>query len=96
VVTLNVAMLIRGRVLFAERAMTTRALAVVGTEPVLPAGVDPGRTLILVHPPESLRAIIARHDSPLDDVLVPWAVEPVTAAALEDARRRAARPSPWP
>ena len=92
--TLNVAMLVGGRVLFAERAMTTRALVMVGTEPVLPPGVDPGRSLILVPSPESLRAIIARYGSPLDDVLVPWAVEPVTAAALEDARRRAASPSP--
>jgi hypothetical protein len=91
---LNLTLLVQGRELFRERAITTRALVSVALGPVLPPGVDPSRSLILVPSPESLRRVVATYGSPLDDVLAPWSVEPVSEAALEAARRRAVDPGP--
>jgi hypothetical protein len=91
---MNLALLMRGRELFREWAMATRAIVTVALEPTLPPGVDPSRSLILVPSPVSLHRIVATYGSPLDDVLAPWSVEPVSEAALEAARRRVVGPGP--
>ena len=44
----NVTLLLAGRALYAERADLTRALVTLGTTDPLPAGVDPGLSLVLV------------------------------------------------
>ncbi len=86
----NVRLLIAGRDLFAARAMTTRSLVFVALDPVYANRVARDRSLVLVPAPATLRALIDRCGSPLSDVLVPGAVPPITAEAIQDALRRAA------
>jgi len=86
----NVRLLVEGRALFAERAMTTRALVTVALDPAYASQVVDDRSLVLVPSPESLRAIVDRYGSPLADSLVPWAVPPLTPDDISRALRRAA------
>jgi len=86
----NVRLLVEGRALFAERAMTTRALVTVALDPAYASQVADDRSLVLVPSPQSLRAIVDRYGSPLADALAPWAVPPVTPDDISDALRRAA------
>lgn len=86
----NVRLLVEGRALFAERAMTTRALITVALDPAFASQVADDRSLVLIPSPRSLRAIVDRRGSPLADALVPWAVPPVTPDAISDALQRAA------
>ena len=73
----NARLLLDGRDLFLLRAARTRALITVAMERPLPATTDPNRSLILVPSPAELELLLARYGSPLTDVLVPVAVEPV-------------------
>ena len=91
----NVSLMLAGRALYAERADLTRALIVVGTTDPLPPGVDPNLNLVLVPSPVQLRSVLATYGSPLADRLAPGAVPPVSAAALEEATRRAKDPPAW-
>lgn len=91
----NVTLLLAGRALYAERADLTRALVTLGTTDPLPAGVDPGLSLVLVPSPVQLRDVIERYGSPMHDSLAPGAVPPVSEAALAEALRRAQDPPDW-
>lgn len=84
----NVRLLVDGRALFLTRAAMTRALVTVALERPLPDSTDPQRTLVLVPSPASLERIVAAHGSPLGDLLVPGAVEPIPPDILAEARRR--------
>lgn len=85
----NVRLLIEGRQLFAERAMTTRALMTVAIDPVLSSDLDADLSLVLVPSPRSVRSLVASYGSPVTDVLAPGSVPPVTEDALRDAVERA-------
>ncbi len=93
---LNGRLLLAGRELFLQRADMTRALVTVGLEPVLPPGVDPARSLVLVPSPESLRGIVARYGDPRTDRLVPGSVRPIPPEVLAEARRRLIEGAPIP
>jgi hypothetical protein len=86
----NLHLLLAGRDLFAARAMTTRALVMVALDPAFGDRVAHDRSLVLVPAPATLHAIVNRYGSPLTDVLVPGSVPTITAAAIQDALRRAA------
>ena len=94
----NVSLLLAGRALFAERADLTRAFVTLGTTDPLPPGVDPDLNLVLVPSPVQLREVLATYGSPMADRLAAGAVPPVSAAALDEATRRARiRPTgSWP
>ena len=83
----NARLLLDGRDLFLTRAARTRALITVSMERPLPATTDPNRSLVLVPSPAVLETLLARYGSPLSDVLVPWAVEPIPPDILATARR---------
>jgi hypothetical protein len=83
----NARLLLDGRDLFLLRAARTRALITVAMERPLPATTDPNRSLVLVPSPAVLETLLARYGSPLSDVLVPWAVEPIPADLLATARK---------
>lgn len=85
----NVRLLFEGRDLFAEHAMSTRALVTIAIEPRYSDRVADDRSLVLVPAPRSLREIVQVRGSPLSDLMVPWAVPPVTSQMLEDALERA-------
>ena len=89
----NVRLLLAGRDLYAERADLTRALVTLGTTDPLPAGVDPGLSLVLVPSPVELRDVIERYGSPMHDSLAPGAVPAVSEAARAEALRRALDPA---
>jgi hypothetical protein len=91
----NVTLLAAGRALYGERADLTRALVTLGTHDPLPTGVDPALSLVLVPSPIELRRVISTYGSPMTDALAPGAVPPVSAAALEEATRRAQDPPDW-
>jgi hypothetical protein len=91
----NVTLLLGGRALYADRADLTRAFVTLGTTDPLPAGVDPGLSLVLVPSPTQLRQVIARYGSPMRDSLAPGAVPPVSEAAQAEALRRALDPPDW-
>ena len=91
----NVGLLLAGRALYAERADLTRAFVTLGTTDPLPPGVDPNLSLVLVPSPVELRQVIATYGSPMADALAPGFVPPVSAAALEEATRRAQNPPDW-
>ena len=67
----NVALLLAGRDLYADRAELTRAIVTLGTTDPLPPGVDPNLSLVLVPSPVQLRGLIATYGSPLADSLAP-------------------------
>ena len=83
----NITLLTAGRDLFAQRAALTRALVTVALEP-LPPTVDPDRSLVLVPSPRSIRTIMAKYGSPLEDTLVPDQVPPIPERVMEEARAR--------
>jgi hypothetical protein len=83
----NARLLLDGRDLFLLRAARTRALITVAMERPLPATTDPNRSLVLVPSPAVLETLLARYGSPLSDVLVPWAVEPIPPDILATARK---------
>ena len=91
----NVALLLAGRELYADRAELTRAIATVGITDPLPPGVDPNLSLVLVPSPVQLRGLIATYGSPLGDSLAPGSIPPVSAASLVEATRRAQNPPDW-
>ncbi|OGO52996.1 MAG: hypothetical protein A2Z32_02475 [Chloroflexi bacterium RBG_16_69_14] len=91
----NVALLVGGRALYAERADLTRAFVTLGTTDPLPPGVDPRLNLVLVPSPVELRRVIATYGSPMADALAPGSVPHVSNAALEEATRRAQDPPDW-
>jgi hypothetical protein len=91
----NVALLLAGRALYAERADLTRALVTVGTTDPLPPGVDRNLNLVLVPSPVQLRSVIDTYGSPMTDALAPGFVPPVSDAALAEATRRAQNPPAW-
>jgi hypothetical protein len=91
----NVALLVGGRQLFAERADLTRAYVVIGTTDPLPPGVAPDLSMVLVPSPMELRRIIALYGSPLTDSLAPRSVPPVSESAIADATHRAQNPPDW-
>ena len=91
----NIALLLAGRALYAERADLTRAFMTVGTTDPLPPGVDPNLSLVLVPSPVQLRQVIATYGSPMTDTLAPGFVPAVSAAALEEATYRAQNPPEW-
>jgi len=91
----NVALLVGGRQLFAERADLTRAYVVIGTTDPLPPGVAADLSMVLVPSPMELRRIIALYGSPLTDSLAPRSVPPVSEGAIADATHRAQNPPDW-
>jgi hypothetical protein len=91
----NLQLLVAGRSLYADRAELTRALVMLGTTDPLPAGVEPGRSLVLVPSPDRLREILANCGSPLADVIAPGSVAPVSDAARDEALDRAQHPPAW-
>ena len=93
---LNGRLLLAGRELFLQRADMTRALVTVALEPQLPPGVDPGRSLVLVPSPESLRRIAEQYGDPRTDRLVPGSVRPIPPEVLAEARRRLIEGAPIP
>lgn len=92
----NVGLLVLGRDLFLDRADMTRALVTVALAPNRPADVDMDRSLVLVPSPRSLEAIVAAYGDPRRDSLVTWAVRPIPAAILTEARRRLIEGAPIP
>lgn len=84
----NLRLLVAGRAAFEEHAMTTRALVLVALDPAYSGAVEDDRSLVLVPAPRSLRALVARYGSPLDDAIAPWAVPPVTADDISSALER--------
>lgn len=84
----NLQLLSAGRSLFIERAAITRALIAESVRPDPPPGADLTRDLILVPAPIVVRELVAELGSPLGDVVLPWAVEPIPEADLAEARRR--------
>ena len=91
----NVALLVAGRTLYAERADRTRALVTLGTTDPLPMGVVPALSLVLIPSPLELRRVVAEYGSPMTDHLAQNFVPSVSKAALEDATRRAQNPPDW-
>ena len=91
----NVALLVAGRELYAERADLTRAFVTLGTTDPLPPGVDPKLSLVLVPSPVELRRVIATYGSPMTDCAGARVVPPVSSVALEDATHRAQNPPDW-
>lgn len=92
----NIGLLVLGRDLFLDRADMTRALVTVALAPDRPAGADLDRSLVLVPSPHSLEAIAAAYGDPRTDRLVPWAVRPIPAPILTEARRRLVEGAPIP
>jgi hypothetical protein len=91
----NVRLLVAGRSLFGERADLTRAMVEIGLQPVLPDGVDPKLSLVLVPSPVRLAAIVERYGSPLADSLAGDAVPPISDTARAEALLRATHPPDW-
>ncbi len=91
----NVALLVAGRQLYAERADLTRALVVLATTDPLPSGVAPDLSLLLVPSPDEVRRVLATYGSPLADSLAPASVPPVSESAKADAIVRAQHPPDW-
>jgi hypothetical protein len=94
--TWNVHLLVAGRAVFLDRAALTRALVAESLRPDPPSGANLTRNLILVPSPIVLRQLVAEHGSPLDDAILPWAVEPIPESLLAEARRRLVEGPPIP
>lgn len=94
--TFNVVLLIGGRELFLQRADMTRALVTVALDPDPPDGAQLDRSLVLVPSAISLQRLAAAYGDPRADALVPWAVRPVPADTLAEARRRLIEGAPIP
>lgn len=92
----NIGMLVYGRELFLDRADMTRALATAALAPDRPPGVELDRSLVLVPSPRSLERIAAAYGDPRTDALVPWAVRPIPAEDVVEARRRLIEGAPIP
>jgi hypothetical protein len=92
----NVGMLVLGREVFLQRADMTRALVTVALQEPPPAGAQMDRSLVLVPSASALREISDRYGDPRTDDLVPWAVRPVPADVLSEARRRLIEGAPLP
>jgi hypothetical protein len=92
----NLQLLIAGREVFLERAALTRALIAESLRPDPPSGADLARDLILVPSPLVLRQLVAEHGTPLEDAILPWAVEPIPESLLAEARRRLVEGPPIP
>lgn len=92
----NGSLLILGRELFLDRAEMTRALVTVALDPDPPAGAQLDRSLVLVPSATSLRSIAAAYGDPSGDVLVPFAVEPISPDILAEATRRLIEGAPIP
>ena len=84
----NLGLLVSGRTVFLDRAAITRALIAESVRPDPVPGSDLTRDLIVVPAPVVLRELVAEHGSPLGDVILPWAVEPIPQSLLVEARRR--------
>ena len=92
----NVVLLVGGRELFLQRADMTRALVTVALDPDPPEGAQLDRSLVLVPSATSLQRIAAAYGDPRTDALTPWAVRPIPADVLAEARRRLIEGAPIP
>jgi hypothetical protein len=77
----NIRLLAAGRGVFLDRADLTRSLIIGAMDPARPPHVDPRGVIA---------AEIQRYGSPLNDVLVPWAVRPIPPAVAAATKRRLA------
>ena len=88
VLTSNVALLVAGRGLLLDRASITRALISESIRPDPVPGANMERDLVLVPAPVIVRRLVADYGSPVTDAILPWAVEPIQARHLAEARGR--------